>query len=109
MPWLKPSLALRWGSYSKLDGDEQGQIVDATIKAKEGGLLTLRMALEKIAPIFGIENVDAVITALEKETADKEAAAIKKQKTMQDAGVVPPPTAAPGDKKAPPPQPQPET
>jgi hypothetical protein len=85
MPWLKPSLALRWGSYTKLDGDEQGQIVDATIKAKDGGLITRRMAVEKIAPIFGIENVDAVIAALEKEDATNAAKALEQNKAEQKA------------------------
>ena len=67
MPWLEPSLSLRWGPYTKLDGDEQGIIVKATLVAKEGGIITTRMAVEKIAPFFGIENVDAAIEAIEEE------------------------------------------
>jgi hypothetical protein len=71
MPWLKPSLALRWGSYTKLDGDEQQKIVDATLKSYQGGLITRRMAVEKLKPVYGIENVDAVLEALEKEDKEK--------------------------------------
>jgi N-methylhydantoinase B/oxoprolinase/acetone carboxylase alpha subunit len=91
VPWLKPSLALRWGSYTKLDGDEQQQIVDATIKSHEAGLITLRMAVEKLAPIYGIENVDAVLEALKKEGEEKQKAALANAAAMKkiEGGVAP--------------------
>jgi flagellar biosynthesis/type III secretory pathway protein FliH len=34
-------------------------------------LVTLRVAVEKIAPIFGIENIDAALDALEEELEQK--------------------------------------
>ncbi len=78
MPWLDPSLSLRWGPYTKLDGDEQAKIVDATLKAKQGGIITTRMAVEKVGGIFGIENVDAALNALEQEQQATDAREIAK-------------------------------
>jgi hypothetical protein len=83
VPWLKPSLSLRWGSYTKLDGDEQKQIVDATIQAHAAGLITLRMAVEKLAPVYGIENVDAVLEALKKEKKEKQQDALANAEAMK--------------------------
>lgn len=83
--WLEPSLSLRWGSYSKLDGDEQVKIVQATIQAKKEGICTTRQAVEKVAPIFGTENVDAVLQALEEEAADRAAKALEQTKAEQQS------------------------
>lgn len=85
MPWLEPSLSLRWGSYSKLDGDEQVKIVTATIQAKKEGICTTRQAVEKVAAIFGTENVDAVLEALEEEAADRAAKALEQTKAEQQS------------------------
>lgn len=35
--------------------------------AVDGGLITRRHAIEKIAPIFGIENIEAALDELERE------------------------------------------
>jgi hypothetical protein len=76
VPWLDPSLSLRWGPYTKLDGAEQSAIVTATIAAKKNGIITTRMAVEKVARIFNVENVDAALTALEEEKAKNQATAL---------------------------------
>jgi hypothetical protein len=78
VPWLDPSLSLRWGPYTKLDGDEQQKIVTAVVSAKKEGIITTRMALEKIAPIFGIENVDAALHTLEEEQQKRDQAEVAK-------------------------------
>lgn len=85
MPWLEPSLTLRWGPYLKLDGDEQQKIVEATIAAKKEGICTTRQAVEKVAGIFGTENVDAVLDALEKEAEDRAAKALDAAKSEQES------------------------
>lgn len=97
MPWLSPSLSLRWGSYTKLDGDEQQKIVATSIAAKDAGIVTRRMAVEKIASVFDIENVDAVLEALKLEDAEK----LKKAQDMMSAGVGPDGKPAPKPGEAP--------
>lgn len=71
MPWLDPDISLRWGPYTRLDGDEQGKIVTMTVAAKQAGLITKRMAVEKFADagVFDVENVDATLKALDEEQA----------------------------------------
>lgn len=85
MPWLDPSLSLRWGTYTKLDGDEQQKIVAATVQAKDAGICTTRQAVEKVAPIFGTENVDAVMEALEEEADERAAKALDQTTAEQKA------------------------
>lgn len=63
-------LSLRWGPYMKLDGDEQGKIVTAALACRKENEITRRMFVEKVAPIFGIENVDAAVDAIEKENEE---------------------------------------
>jgi len=74
MPWVEPSITLRWGPYSKPDPEEQTAIVTLTQAALGGPggkpLITKRAAVEKIADIFGIEDIDAALEALEKELAE---------------------------------------
>lgn len=73
MPWVDPGLSLRWGAYSKPDPEEQTAIVTLTQAALGGAggqaLITTRCAVEKIAGIFGIEDIDAAVEALEEEQA----------------------------------------
>jgi hypothetical protein len=80
MPWVSPSIKVTFGPYFRPDPAEQLQIVTMTQQALGKGvvgggtpLLTVRTALERIAPIFGIENIDAALEALEEETAAQEA------------------------------------
>lgn len=85
MPWLDPSLSLRWGAYSKLDADEQQKLVDLAVKAKDSGIATTRMAVEKVAGVFGIENVDAVMDAIEEEATKKAAKDLEQTTAEQQA------------------------
>lgn len=73
MPWLDPSLTLRWGQYQKLGTDEQLQLVQTVVAAKTAELCTKRQAIEKLAPVFGTQDVSAVLESLEEEKADKQA------------------------------------
>lgn len=79
MPWLEPSISLRWGPYTRLDGDEQKMVVDMTVAAKTAGLITTRMAIEKFADagVFDVDSIDAVLDALEEERDADDERAIK--------------------------------
>jgi len=81
MPWQPPNLTVRWGAYSKPDGEEQAQLVTATLAllgADHAAVVTREIVLEKLrgAGVLDIESVQAVIEALDKEKADAEAKAV---------------------------------
>ena len=92
--WQIPTLQVRWGSYFAPDPAEQKIIVEMVLKALEAGvpLLTVKVAIQKLAPIFGIENVTAFIEELEAERqarqdeADERAAQAteREQKTLHE-------------------------
>lgn len=83
MPWLEPSLTLKWGPYIKLDSQDELQVVQMVAAAKTAGAITKRQMVEKLAPIFGTKDVSAVLEALEEEAQDELEAA---QKVMQASG-----------------------
>lgn len=73
MAWQPPSITAKWGAFFAPDPTEQKAIVDmivAAMSGKGGPLITRRMAIEKLAPIFGIENVDAALEQVEKEAEE---------------------------------------
>ena len=77
MPWQPPSLTLKWGAYVKPDEQSQLFMVQG-VQAALGGsggtaIITKRIALEKLkqAGVFEIENVSAVLEALEEESQAK--------------------------------------
>lgn len=67
--WQIPTLQVRWGDYFKADAAEQKIIVEMVLAALEAGvpILTVKVAIQKLAPIFGIENVTAFMETLEEE------------------------------------------
>lgn len=69
--WQPPSLTLRWGPYTRPDPQEQQQLVTAVVAAINGGLMTRRMGVEKLAAdgVVVIENVGAVVEELEAQAA----------------------------------------
>lgn len=80
MPWQPPSLTVQWGPYSKPDGEEQQQIVTATMAllGKEGARIATReLVLEKLrtAGVLDFESIEAVTKALDEEqdAADEKA------------------------------------
>lgn len=83
-----PSLRIAWGAYNKPEPEEEQQIL-ATVRLALGGgpgggepLITKRVALEKIQPVFKFENIDALIEELDKET-DERAQKSLEQKTNE--------------------------
>ena len=92
MPWLDPVVSLRWGPYTRLDGDEQQAVVTLTRTAKDAGLITTRMAVEKLADagVFDIDNVDATLEALATERVEREqrAMAAADEQAARDAATL---------------------
>lgn len=70
--WLAPFITLKWGAYSAPDPAEETAVVQATVAAKNAGIITKRIAVEKVKRIFQIENVDETLETLEEE-ADEHA------------------------------------
>lgn len=71
MPWQAPTVTVKWGSYFEPDAEEEHKIVTMVQEAMGGKsgkpIIQLRHALEKVAPIFGIENIESALADLEKE------------------------------------------
>lgn len=114
MAWQPPSITVKWGPYFAPDPTEEKAIVDTVVAARAGEtpLIPLRAAVEKIAPVFGIENIDAAIEKLEEETAqrkaDAEDAAQREQEQLHALAAGKPsakpggtPSPSGGDKKPP--------
>jgi hypothetical protein len=65
MAWQPPTITVKWGPYFAADPAEQQQITKMVVEV--GDLIPLRNRVEKLAPIFGIENVEAALKDVEKE------------------------------------------
>lgn len=70
-------ITLSWPSYFRADSAEQSQAVDRTLKAVDGGLLSRRRAVESVAQMFGVTDVDAELDAIELERAERQAKAME--------------------------------
>jgi hypothetical protein len=78
MAWQSPTITVKWGSYFQADPAEEKLIIDGVVAAAPH--TTKRMRMEKLAPVFGIENVEAALEELEEEQtadADRELQATK--------------------------------
>lgn len=68
-------LFTRWPSgYVKPDPTDEMAIVKVAATAKDASIITKRMALEKVAPLFGVDNVDQAEAALLTESKQNDAA-----------------------------------
>ena len=67
MAWQAPAVTVKWGHYFAPDPAEQKQIVELVGAALTAKTITKRMAVDKLAPIFGIENIEAALEAIEEE------------------------------------------
>ncbi len=85
-------VGVKWGDYFKADPEEQKKLLDLAATALKGTpLVTRRKAVEKVASIFGIEDVGALMTELEKEDQARAEAVQSELKALQggNAGPVP--------------------
>jgi hypothetical protein len=86
-----PMLFCKWpAGYMKPDPQEELYVVQAAVAARTAKAITKRMALNKLGPIYGVDNVDQALDELEQESADD-------AKKMQDAmGALHGPPGSPG-------------
>lgn len=64
-------MKLAWGDYFAPGTDEEKSLVELARQAHEAGLITKRVAVEKIQRTFSIESVDALLIELEAEAEEK--------------------------------------
>lgn len=67
-----PDIQVTWGEYFKPDPEEQSKLIALVKEAlKDNPLITKKIAVEKIAAIFGIKDVQALLDELEKEAKER--------------------------------------
>jgi hypothetical protein len=72
-----PMLFVRWpNGYLRPDPTDEQLTVATAAAAYAAGLITLRAALEKLAPIYGYEDIEQALASLEEERAKKQADAL---------------------------------
>lgn len=93
-----PMLFLRWRSgYVKPTADDENKEVTTTALARDKKLITRRMAVEKVAHIYNIQNVDQAVEALDDEEAESAAKQAAAGLAPPGAGAQPDDGAAPID------------
>lgn len=65
------ALSLKWGTYFKPDALEDQQMVTTSVTAYDAGLITRRMAVQKLRRVYGIENVDQALEQIEAEAQER--------------------------------------
>jgi hypothetical protein len=79
------ALQLKWGEYFKPDPAEDKQLIDVARVAKEAGLATTKVAVQKIARVLGIENVDQYLDELAEEREEHEACEYEREHALINA------------------------
>jgi hypothetical protein len=72
--WHPPTFRIEWGDYFRPDAAEQAQLTTMVVAALNSAVpfLTVKVAVQKLAPFFGIDNVDAYLDGLKKETDERQ-------------------------------------
>lgn len=83
--WLDPNFSLRWGPYFDVGADDEAKLTTAVIKAKSAGIILKRSAVERLAPFFGIENIDQYMEALEEAEEESETKALAMAEAMGES------------------------
>lgn len=96
--WHSPRIYLVWGEYFQPSGEEEELLMRSAKQAKEAGIATTKVLVNKLRGILGIRDVDAYLTELE---AEAEKARAEAQDDMKlEASLKPKPAAmAPKSKK----------
>ena len=71
--WFDPSIQLKWGDYFEPSDVDEETRVDVALKALGQGIITDESALQKIKPIFNIDNTAQYLETLKQERAEKQA------------------------------------
>lgn len=69
--WKPPSLSVVWPAFVSPSAQDEQQIISGVALAMQAGVITRRMALEKLRGVFPFENVDAVLEQLEGEAKQR--------------------------------------
>ncbi len=75
--WFAPNLTLAWGDYFTPSQEENGKVVEHTVKAQEAGLITQQMGVEKMRGIHKFTDSAKVVEQVNKEKAQKQADQMK--------------------------------
>ena len=65
--WKPPSLSVVWPPFIRPSATEEMQLVSLAATAKQAGLVTSQMALEKLRSVFPFENIEVIVEKLEEE------------------------------------------
>lgn len=84
--WLPPELHLCWGPYFQPTEADQKAIGESVRADLEAGIITLRTAIEKLAPFYNIKSVPEYLEALENAAKEKAAAMHDSMAALQKAG-----------------------
>ncbi len=92
--WHAPPIELVWGAYFQPSGEEEELLIRAAVQAKDGGIATTRVVVEKLRSVLGIKDVDAYMGELEKEQKE----AMAREQEMLKAQAAAKAAAAPAPK-----------
>lgn len=87
--WFGPDIKITWGPYFAPTATDAKAETDNVIAARDAGLITLKTAVEKISPYFGIANVAEYVEELEEEAAEKAKAAAEAMHALGGAAQQP--------------------
>lgn len=65
--WHAPPIDLVWGDYFRPSGEEEELLIRAAVQAKNGGIATTKVLVEKLRSVLGIQDVDSFMIELEEE------------------------------------------
>lgn len=80
--WADPPLSLQWGAWFQPIPEDDEKLVKTTKEAYEAKFITLRTVVEKLRRVFGIEDVNAYLEALEKEMKERAEQEAKREADM---------------------------
>lgn len=66
--WIGAALSLQWGPYFEPSAADRSTAVETAMKANGGRpVLSLRTTVATVAPLFGVQDVDAQVESIERE------------------------------------------
>ncbi len=72
--WKTPRMTPKWGRFFEPSSQEVQTNVEASIKAKDGGLIQPKTAVQQVAHDFGVDDIQAEIKAIEEKQAEEKQA-----------------------------------
>ena len=67
--WHAPAIELVWGDYFKPNGQEELFMLQAAAQAKDSGIATTKILVQKLRTVLGIKDIDSYLKELETEKA----------------------------------------